>query len=123
MSQPSGAGCLQGVGSVCTTGGHNDLLVPNTGSNGKDDAPGVYRREFGECYNQGVAFGPCAAIVNYTSSTVTVKGRWLTQSYGHEITFTGGDVQTPGSTVNLTGRVFTAGTTTILPYHAILLGP
>ena len=45
MSAPGGADCLAGQGIVCSSGGHNSLQV----------APGVYRREFGECYDQGAA--------------------------------------------------------------------
>ena len=45
---------LAGNGNVCSTGGHNDIQV----------APGVYRREFGTCYDKGVRFGACAAIVS-----------------------------------------------------------
>ena len=48
MSAPSGSGCLAGTGVICSTGGHNDLQV----------SPGVYRREFGACNNQGVPVRP-----------------------------------------------------------------
>lgn len=110
MSQPGGAGCLAGSGAVCATGGHNDLEV----------SPGVYRREFSTCYDEGVSFGPCAAIVNSTSSPVTVSAAWLEQSYGHEITMSGGDVQS-GGRLDLTGSAFTAGSTTVAPEDALLL--
>ncbi len=112
MASPSGVDCLAGQGVVCSSGGHNTLEV----------APGVYAREFGECYNQGVAFGDCAAIMNDTGSAVTVQSSWLTQSYGHEITFNGGDIQS-GGTVNLKGSAFTPGTTTVPADDAILLAP
>jgi hypothetical protein len=110
MSAPGGADCLAGQGIVCSSGGHNTLQV----------APGVYRREFADCYNHGVAFGQCATIINTTSSAVTVQGSWLTQSYGHQITMNGGDVQS-GGTVNLAGATFTAGTTTVSADDAMLL--
>jgi hypothetical protein len=110
MSAPHGSGCLSGNGQVCSGGGHNDLQV----------ASGVYRREFSTCYDQGTSFGECAAIVNTTSNAVTVKSSWLTQSYGHEITFNGGDVQS-GGTVNLTGAGFNAGSSTVGPHSALLL--
>ena len=110
MSAPGGADCLAGQGIVCSSGGHNSLQV----------APGVYRREFGECYDQGAAFGDCASIVNTTGTPVTVKGSWLTQSYGHQVTLNGGDVQS-GGRVNLTGARFTPGATTVPAYGALLL--
>ncbi len=112
MSAPGGSGCLAGTGVVCSTGGHNDLAV----------SAGVYRREFSDCYDQGTGFGGCAAIVNTTASPITVSASWLTQSYGHEITFDGGDVQSGGS-IDLTGLPFTAGQTTIPAHDAILLAP
>jgi hypothetical protein len=102
MNTPSGSGCLTGSGSLCASGGHNDIQV----------APGVYRREFGACYNQGKLFGRCAVIVNSTTSAVTVQSGWLTQSYGHQITFNGGDVQSGGS-LNLAGAGFAAGSTSV----------
>jgi hypothetical protein len=110
MSTPGGNGCLAGTGTVCSTGGHNDLQV----------APGVYRREFGACYNKGVRFGTCAAIVNTTSSPVTVKSAWLTHSYGHQIAFNGGDVQS-GGTINPAGTSFTPGSTPVGAHDATLL--
>lgn len=112
MSAPGGSGCFSGDGQVCSAGGHNSIEV----------APGVYRREFGDCYNRGVSFGPCAAIVNTNSSPVTVQASWLKQSYGHEITFNGGDVQSGGS-LNLTGAPFVAGSSTVAADDALLLAP
>jgi hypothetical protein len=110
MAAPGGSGCLAGTGQVCSTGGHNDLQV----------APGVYRREFGACYDDGVAFGTCAAIVNTTGSAVTIQSSWLTGVYGHQITFTGGDVQSGGQ-LSLAGSPFTAGATTVPAHDATLL--
>ena len=60
--------------------------------------------------------------VNTTSSAVTVQSSWLTHSYGHQLTFSGGDVQSGGS-VNLTGTGFTPGSTTVGAKDAILLTP
>ncbi len=110
MSAPGGPGCLAGTGAVCSTGGHNDLQV----------APGVYRREFSACYDRGVGIGPCATIIDATSRPVTVRAAWLSGSYGHEITFTGGDVQSGGQ-IDLTGAPFDAGRSTIAGDDAILL--
>jgi hypothetical protein len=112
MSAPSGSGCLTGSGVVCSTGGHNDVQV----------APGVYRREFGACYNKAVLFGACATIVNTTSSPVTIKSAWLTQSYGHQIAFDGGDVESHG-TIDPTGTGFTPNSTTVGADDATLLAP
>ena len=110
MGDPSGHLCLAGQGAMCSTGGHNGLQVQS----------GVYRREFGDCYDQGTSFGQCAAIVNTTGSAVTVKASWLTQSYGHEITLDGGDVQS-GGTIETTGAPFNPGSTTIPAHGALLL--
>lgn len=112
MGAPGGAGCLAGSGAVCSTGGHNDLQV----------APGVYRREFGACYDRGVPFGACAAIVNTTSSPVGISPSWLTHAYAHQITFTGGDVQSGGA-INTQGAGFTAGSSTVGAQDAILTAP
>jgi hypothetical protein len=110
MAAPGGTDCLDGNGVVCSTGGHNDVQV----------APGVYRREFGACYNQGVAFGGCATIMNTTTSPVTVQSSWLTNSYRSQITMNGGDVQSGGS-LNLNGAPCTAGSTTVGAQDAMLL--
>jgi hypothetical protein len=110
MGAPGGAGCFAATGVDCSSGGHNDLQV----------APGVFRREFGSCFNQGSGFGPCAVIMNTTSSPVTVQASWLTNSYDSQVTFNGGDVQS-GGTVDLSGAPFTAGTTTVAPDDAMLL--
>jgi hypothetical protein len=119
MAAPRGAGCFRGKGRLCSTGGHKDLKVAS-GSNTADPAAGVYRREFGECYDRRVPFGPCAAIVNDTSKSVVVKSSWLTQSFGHEITLRGGDVQS-GGRIDLSGATFTPGKTVIPADDAILL--
>jgi hypothetical protein len=110
MATPGGSGCLAGTGQVCTQGGHLGVQV----------APGVYRREFGQCYNKGVAIGGCAAIVNDTGNAVTVKRSWLAQSYSSEITMVGGDVQS-GGTVDTHGASFSAGSTSVPADDAVLL--
>jgi hypothetical protein len=120
MGSPSGTGCLtgnsgnNGYGNVCSSGGHNNLQV----TVGTD----IYRREFKSCYNQGNYFGPCAVIVNDTANPVTIQSSWLTQSYGHQITMNGGDVQSGGNII-LTGAALTPGSTTIAAYDAIMLAP
>jgi hypothetical protein len=82
----------------------------------------VYRREFRQCFNAQQAIGPCAAIVNASSSTVTVASSWLAQTYGHQITPQGGDLL-DGGTLSLTSTTFTPNVTTIAPGQAILLTP
>ena len=112
MGAPGGSGCLAGTGTVCSTGGHNDVEV----------APGVYRREFAACYDRGTPFGACAAIVNTTTSQIVVKSSWLHRDYTHQITLDGGDVQS-GGTINTSGAPFSPDTTTVAPHDAILLAP
>jgi hypothetical protein len=65
-------------------------------------------------------FGDCAAIVNTSSNWVTVKGSWLHRSYGHVITFVGGDSQSGGA-LDLHDAAFHAGSTAIAPRDAVLL--
>ena len=110
MHAPGGPGCLAGIGAVCSTGGHNDL----------DVAPGVYRREFGDCYDQGSSIGPCAALVNTSGTPVTIQSSWLSQSYAHQLTLSGGDVQS-GGTVNPRGAGFIPGVTQIAAAGAVVL--
>jgi hypothetical protein len=112
MGAPGGGGCLAGRGVVCSRGGHNDVEVVG----------GVYRREFRACYEKGVPFGACAAVVNTTSAPVRVRSSWLRQSYRHQIALAGGDVQSGGA-LRLAGGSFAAGATTIAPHDAILLAP
>ena len=111
MGSPGGPGCLAGGGHVCSTGGHNDVGVGS----------GVYRRVFQDCYLRGVSFGPCAAIVNTGASAVTVRGSWLAPwAFRHQITFSGGDVQS-GGRLHLHGAGFTAGRTVVGARDALLL--
>jgi hypothetical protein len=49
---------------------------------------GAYVREFAACAYAGKPIGPCAAIVN-PSSTATLRVPALTQTYGHSVRFTG----------------------------------
>jgi hypothetical protein len=112
MQAPGGRGCLAGKGTVCSRGGHNDLEV----------APGVYRREFRACYDQGLLFGPCATIVNTRNRAVIVSASWLKSSFGHEIAFQGGDVQSGGA-LELSGAAFSAGSSVVGPEDAVLLAP
>jgi hypothetical protein len=110
MGRPGGRGCLAGSGKVCSRGGHRSLEV----------AGGVYRREFRQCYNRGVAFGSCAVIMNDTGHKVTVKARWLHLSYDHKIAMIGHEVQA-GGRINVNGAAFTAGKTTVGPRDALLI--
>ena len=104
MNTPGGTGCFSAQGIVYSTGGHNDLEV----------APGVYRREFADCYDHGTEIGECATIINTTTNPVTIKSSWLTQTYSSQITLNGGDIQS-GGTLDLNGAPFTSGTTRIPP--------
>ncbi len=119
MTMPRGRVCLAGQGAVCRFGGHTDLLVAR-GVSAEDPAAGVYRREFRDCYNRGVWFGRCAAIVNDTAGSVTVRKSWLSASYRHVITMQGGDVQS-GGTIDVTGARLVFGATRIPPGGALLL--
>ncbi len=83
-------------------------------------APGVWRREFATCYQLGAFFGHCAAIVNSTASTITVSSTWLSQTYGHIILLSGGDVLSGGS-ASLNTASFSPGVSTIPASGAILL--
>ncbi len=111
MSSPGGRGCLEGVGVVCSRGGHNSLLV----------APGVYRRVFRVCYSRRISFGACAAIVNTTGRPMAVRPSWLSGvAFGHRVTFVGGDVQS-GGTIRVEGLPFHAGSTVVAARDAMLL--
>ena len=83
-------------------------------------ASSVWRREFAACFLDGSPIGQCAALVNGTSSAVTIASSWLTQSYGHVVTISGGDIESGGS-VNLTGTAFSLTATTIPAQGAVLL--
>ena len=83
-------------------------------------APGVYVREFAQCYDAGVAIGQCAAVLNSTASAVTVQASWLKQKYTHILALTGGDVSS-GGTMSLTSDYFVAGVSQVNPSWAKLL--
>jgi len=85
-------------------------------------ATGVYRREFAKCYQKGIYFGPCAAIVNANTTTVTVQSAWLKQTYHHQVTVSGGDVLS-GGIANVAGAGFVAGSPGIEAGGAIILTP
>ena len=110
MSTPTGPIFLTGQGITCTTGGHNDLQI----------APGIYRREFADCYNQQTPIGPCATIINTTTNPTPIQPAWLTQTYTHQLTLQGTDIQT-GGTINPTGTTYTPNTTTLQPHTATIL--
>lgn len=110
MRGPGPRACLSGKGVACSRGGHHSLEV----------RPGVYRREFGACYDRGGLFGRCAVIVNDRSRAVRVARSWLQQSYSHQIVMRGGDVQS-GGTIDTTAAGFKAGSTTIGAHDALLL--
>jgi len=81
---------------------------------------GVYRREFRACYNNRVAIGPCAAIVNGTGRDIVVSSRWLHQGYGHVVDLIGGDIP-GGGRVSLTSARFSANRTYIAPYQGMMI--
>jgi hypothetical protein len=83
-------------------------------------ATGVWRREFKKCYQSGVFFGRCAAIVNANSNSVAIPKSWLSQSYAHTVTITGGD-QISGGSATVTGGTFQPGVTTVPAGGAVLL--
>jgi hypothetical protein len=58
--------------------------------------------------------------VNTTGATVTVQGGWLRQAYGHQLTLSGGDVQSSG-TVNPSGAGFTPNVSQIAADSATVL--
>ncbi len=71
-------------------------------------APSVWRREFSNCYLRGVPIGPCAAIVNGSSSSVTPSPSWFRLRFGHALGLSGSDALN-GGTVQLSSlRAYTA---------------
>ena len=103
-------------GDPCARHGHNDLLAPGTTK--------VFRREFGRCYNQGVAVGRCAVVWNMSDSAVTIRADWLKYSYAHMMTMNAGHdghgTIEDGGTITLTTPVTAVGQS-IAPYDAIFL--
>ncbi len=92
----------------------------NAGAADISVANSVWRREFAACYLNGSAVGPCAALLNATGSPVTIASSWLTQSYGHVVSISGGDIESGGS-VSLTATTFSSTTTAIPASGAVLL--
>lgn len=104
-----------------------DLIYPSgpvqsmvSNSNDLQVTSGVWRREFTTCYQMGRFFGRCAVIVNSTSSTLPVPSAWLSQSYRHVITLSGGDALS-GGIANVTGAAFTPNSTTLPASGALFL--
>jgi hypothetical protein len=85
-------------------------------------ASGVWRREFTSCYNNTVAIGACAAILNANSGAVVVQSAWLHKTYKHSVRLNGGDAIS-GGTVTLNATAFTAGSTSVPGGQALLLVP
>ena len=83
-------------------------------------AAGVWRREFAFCYQAGRFFGRCAAIVNSSGSTVTVSSAWLSRTYGHIITLSGGD-ELSGGVADVSGAAFAPNATRVGAGGVLLL--
>jgi len=96
------------------------LQSMSTGASDIAVGTGVWRREFAACFLDGSPIGQCAALVNGTSSAVTIANAWLRQSYGHTVTLAGGDVESGGS-VSVSQSAFTANLTSIPAAGAVLL--
>jgi hypothetical protein len=106
-----------------------DMIYPTqplqTMSSGATDlrvAPRVWRREFTTCYDRGLRFGACAALLNGNDQPVTVAQSWLHQQYTHLISVVGGD-ELSGGREFLNRETFTPGQTTIPAEGALLLAP
>jgi hypothetical protein len=105
-----------------------DLIYPSgpvqsmvLSANDLQVTPGVWRREFTTCYQAGNFFGRCAVIVNSTASAITVRSSWLSQSYRHVITLSGGD-ELSGGVANLAGASFIPNSTVVQAGGVLLLG-
>ncbi len=104
-----------------------DLIYPSgpvqtmvSGASDLQVSSGVYRREFKTCYQASVFFGRCAAIVNSTNNAVPVSSAWLSQSYTHLITLSGGDLLS-GGTASVKTATFRPNTTTVPGNGALLV--
>jgi len=104
-----------------------DLIYPSgpiqsmvSGANDLEVAPGVWRREFTTCYQAGRFFGRCAAIVNSTGSALPIQAAWLSKTYGHVVTLSGGDALS-GGTASVGTSTFVPNVTTIGASAAVLL--
>jgi hypothetical protein len=96
------------------------LQTMATGESDLQVAPQVWRREFTSCYDRGRLFGRCAAIVNGSKADVVVSGGWLSASYSHVISVTGGDEQSGGKESTNT-LPFALGGTVVPAQGAVLL--
>lgn len=83
-------------------------------------APGVWRREFRACYDDGRSIGPCAALLNANGAPQTVRREWLHASFRHVVTLSGGDVL-DGGAVSLARAGFAPGRTEVPAGGALLL--
>jgi len=81
-------------------------------------ARGVWRREFAGCFLAQQRFGGCAVLLNANSQDVPINPAWLNQTYGHSITFSGGDVLSGGQTI-----LNAALPTTVPAAGGVLLSP
>jgi len=104
-----------------------DLIYPSapvqsmvSGSADLQVASGVWRREFATCYQAGRSFGRCAVVVNSNSIDMSVQSSWLSHSYSHVVTLSGGDVLS-GGTASVSGSAFAADFTSVAARQAILL--
>jgi hypothetical protein len=103
---------------------YNPNYIPQTyGVYTLKQPTGAYLREFGACYNNGNGIGPCAAVVNPTSSTVFMPQ--TVQTYKHQVSisgygvitqtqFNGGDTGTVSVTAAPPGATLAANTAVIL---------
>jgi len=106
-----------------------DLIYPSgpvqsmiSSSNDLQVSSGIWRREFTTCYQMGHLFGHCAVIVNSTANALAVPAGWLSQSYHHVITLSGGDVLS-GGIANVGGATFVPNVTKLPASGALLLAP
>ncbi len=104
-----------------------DLIYPSsplqTMSEAASDlqvAPKVWRREFASCYLKGTPVGGCAAILNASDVDLVVQNSWLSATYKHVISASGGDVLSAG-VISLNGNPFTVDQTKIPAQSALLL--
>lgn len=96
------------------------LQTMTSGATNLEVASGVYRREFASCYNNGVAIGPCAAIVNATGGNVVIRSSWLHEAYGHVVQIVGGTIGQSGH-VSLTTTRFVPNSTYIAPAQGMMI--
>jgi hypothetical protein len=78
--------------------------------------PSVWRREFRACYMNGKPIGPCAAVLNASSSPVVPTASWFRSTFSHAVALRGGDALSGGS-VDFTSAPVGA----VAPGRAVLL--